>query len=1165
MQCLRCQHENPPQAKFCVECGGKFALTCSKCGTELPAEAKYCLECGQPVGVGSLVQSRFTSPQAYTPEHLAEKIRNSRSALPGERKQVTILFVDVVGSTAMAEKLDPEEMHQILDQAFELMLEEIHRYEGTVNQFLGDGFMALFGAPVGHEDHAVRAVHAGLGIRRVLSEYAKQLLTERGIDFTMRIGLNTGLVVVGAIGNDLRMDYTAIGDTTNLAARMQQHATPGTVLVAEPTYRHISGYFETRPVGPLTVKGKDEPVQAYEVLGALHGRTRLDLAAERGLTPYIGRIRELNVLSECFDKVKTGHGQVVFLVGEPGIGKSRLLFEFRRRLGEDATWLEGHSMSFGQSIAFHPLIDLLKRNFRIEESDTEETIVAKIERGVLIIGEELRPTLQYIRHLLSVDPGDSAVLSMDPQLRRGEIFEALRRLLLSAAELRPQAVVFEDLHWMDKATEECLQGIADSITRSRVLLILTYRPEYHHPFGERSYHTRIALDALSTADSAEMTKAILTTEHLPEELDALIVRKAEGNPFFVEEVVKSLQEIGAIRPAGDQYVLAKRLDEIFIPDTIQDVIMARIDRLEEAPKKTLQLASVIGREFTRRLVDRLAEIRERTEEFLRELKAIELIYEKSLFPELAYMFKHALTHEVAYNSLLVQRRKELHRMIGLAIEDLYANRLAEQYEVLGHHFSKAEDWAKALDYLLNAAEKATKAFAIREAVALYDHALEVAGRLSDAVDVRTLMSIHQAKMSLYFVLSDFESSRAEGERLLVLGRRAGDQVNEGRALAGMGLASLWAHDFDRALDFSRQAIEVATEVDAKPVLAGGHFVTGFVYGTLGRLDESTREIERALTISRQAGDVLHESLSLSFMGLEKNWGGNYDEASRLLSQGLRIARENNLVLPLLYSLFMHGVTLIGKGDYDAALINLEEGLALSEKVGDEVQRHRMLNSLGWLYIECGDLERAIDLSREGAKGARKRGDPETIANSEINLGDIFLAKGDLTLANEFLDGVHRLVKDPATSEWMRWRYSTHLFASLGGLWLAHGDYTKAQEFCDHCLDIATRTQSKKYLVKGWRFKGEIALARRQWDEAQHAFQQALTIAQAIGNPTQLWKAHAALGGLYTDTKKAELAEEAFNAAREVIERIKGSVQNPGLRASLESAPMFQRIYELSAK
>jgi tetratricopeptide (TPR) repeat protein len=381
----------------------------------------------------------------------------------------------------------------------------------------------------------------------------------------------------------------------------------------------------------------------------------------------------------------------------------------------------------------------------------------------------------------------------------------------------------------------------------------------------------------------------------------------------------------------------------------------------------------------------------------------------------------------------------------------------------------------------------------------------------------------------------------------------------------MGLASLWAHDFDHALDFSRQAIEVASAVDAKPVLAGGHFVTGFVYGVTARLDQASKELDRALTMSREAADVLHESFSLCFTGLATNWAGNYDEASRLVSEGLRIARENNLLAPLLYGLFMQGVTLTGKGDYDAALATLEEGLALSEKVGDQTQRHRMLNSLGWLYMECGDLDRAIDLNRQGAEGARKRGDPETISNPEINLGDIFLAKGDLTLAHEFLDGIHRLVRNPATSEWMKWRYSTHLFASLGDLWLARGDYAKALEFANHSFDIATRTQSRKNLVKGWRLKGEIALARHQWDEAENAFRQALTIAQAIGNPTQLWKSQVALGRLYTDTKKPELAQPAFQAAREVIDRIKDSVRNPGLRASLERAPMFQRIYELSAK
>src|SRR4029453_14476246 len=338
----------------------------------------------------------------------------------------------------------------------------------------------------------------------------------------------------------------------------------------------------------------------------------------------------------------------------------------------------------------------------------------------------------------------------------------------------------------------------------------------------------------------------------------------------------------------------------------------------------------------------------------------------------------------------------------------------------------------------------------------------------------------------------------------------------------------------------------------------------FVFGVTARLDAAAREMKRALTMSREAGDILHESLSLCFIGLVTNWTGNYDEASRLLDEGLRIARQNNLLVPLLYGLFMHGVTLTGKGDYDDALATLAEGLALSEKVGDEVQRHRMLNCLGWLYMECGDLDRAIDLSRQGAEGARKRGDRETIANPEINLGDIFLAKGDHTLANEFFDGVHRLVKDPATSDWMRWRYSTHLFSSLGDLWLARGDYTKAREFCDHCLDIATRTNSKKNLVKGWRLKGEIALARRQWDDAENALRQAVTVAQAIGNPTQLWKRHLTLGRFYSETKKPELAQQAFHAAREIIDQIKGSLRDAGLRASLDGAPMIQKIYDLSA-
>jgi class 3 adenylate cyclase/tetratricopeptide (TPR) repeat protein len=1163
MQCRQCQQANPPQAKFCLECGTRLALMCAQCGTELPASAKFCLECGHPVSGQSAGQSRFTPPAAYTPKHLADKILTSRTALEGERKQVTVLFVDVSGFTSLSERLDPEEVHGLMTRAFELMLTEVHRYEGTVNQFLGDGIMALFGAPIAHEDHAQRAVHTALGIRRTLEGYQEELRRGRGISFQVRQGLNTGLVVVGSIGNDLRMDYTAVGDTTNVAARLQAAADPGRIVISEATHRLMGGYFYTRSLGEFPLKGKAEPVGAWEVISAQIARTRLDIEAERGLTPFIGRDRELQLLLECFEKAKAGHGQVVFVVGEPGIGKSRLLLEFRRRLGDEATWLEGRSMSFGRSMAFHPLIDMLRRNFRIEEGDSEGAIVTKIERGVLRLGEDLRPTLPYLRYLLSVDPDDPVVLSMDPQQRRGEIFDALRRLTVRAAEVRPQIAVYEDGHWMDQATEEYLLFTADSIPTSRVLRILTYRTGYSQPFGERTYHTRIALNTLSTEHSVEIAQALLATESLPEELQALIVRKAEGNPFFVEEVVKSLLEVGALRRAGEGYVLAKRLDEIFVPDIIQDVIMARIDRLEEAPKRTLQLASVIGREFTRRLLDRIADIRARTEEFLRELKAIELIYEKSVFPELVYMFKHALTHEGAYNSLLVQRRRELHRLIALAIAELYTDRPAEQYEVLAYHFSKGEEWAKALEYLLKAAEKAAQTFATREAVVLYDQALEAAGQLGAAVDARTLMAIHQAKSHLYFLLSDFERSRTEGERFLTLARQSQDRVSEGAALVAMAHASRWAHDFDRALAYARQAIAVGEEADAKSALAGGLFITGMIHSSTDRLDQAKDEVNQALTVSRSGGDVFHQSLSLNRAGQLKNWEGEYVEASRLYSEALEIARKHNLLVPLLWGLF-NGVTLIGKGDYDAALATLEEGLALSEKVGDEVWHHRFLNSLGWLYLELGDLDRALDLNRQSAEGARKRGDHEVIANAELNLGDIFVLKGDHALAQQYLDGVHRLVKDPATSEWNRWRYSIHLFASLGELWLAKGDPAKAREFADQCLEIATRTNSRKYLVRGWRLRGETALACGQWDEAEEALRQALAIAQGIGNPTQLWKTHLALGQLQAEANRREQAEQSFQAACAVIDQIKANLQDPGLRTSLEQSPVIQRVYDLSA-
>ena len=1161
MKCSRCQHENEAGAKFCEECAAPLARACAKCGRPLSPTAKFCPECAHPTGLSAAPPpaQRLDSPESYTPKHLAEKILTSKTALEGERKQVTVLFADVSGFTSISERLDPEDVHAFMTQAFELMLAEVHRYEGTVNQFLGDGLMALFGAPVAHEDHARRAVHAALGIRQALDGYQDELRGAKGVTFRIRQGLNTGLVVVGSIGNDLRMDYTAVGDTTNLAARLQQAAQPGGIVISEATHRLISGYFDTLALGELSLKGKAAHVRAWDVVSAREGRTRLEVEVDRGLTPFVGRDRELRLVLECAEKAKAGHGQVVFVVGEPGIGKSRLLLEFKRRLGEDVAWRAGHAMSFGRAMPFHPVIDLVKRSFRLEERDTEQVIVEKVESAVLGLGEDLRPVLPYLRYLLSVDPGDPGVLRMDPKQRRAEIFHALRLLTLRAAEAKPQVLLFEDLHWIDQATEDFVAFVADSIPTSRVLLLLTYRPGYVHRLGDRTYHTRIMLDSLSAEHSIQMARAILVAEDLPEGLNALVARKAEGNPFFVEEVIRCLREAGEIRRDGDRYVLAKRLDEIFIPDTIQDVITARIDRLEEAPKKILQLGAVIGQEFTHRILDRLADVREQTGEFVQRLKALELIYEKSVFPELAYMFKHALTHDVAYTSLLVRRRKELHGLIGLAIEELYGDRLAEHYGVLAYHFTRGEEWPKALEYLFKAAEKAAKAFATREALTLYDQALEAAVQLRTAVDPGTVMAIHQAKCALFFVLSDFERSRAEGERVLEIARSVGDRAREGAALAAIAWASMWSQDLDNALAYATRAIDVVAEADVKPVLARSHFTIGFVHAVTGGLDRATSEIDRALAISRSGRDPIHQSLSLSVAGLLKNWEGEYGIAASLQSQALEMAREHNLLVPLLFAFFLHGLTLTGNGSYDRALATFEEGLLLAEKVGDEAIHHRILNCLGWLHFELGDLERATELNGRSAEVGRRRRDPGTLPNAEVNLGEIYLARGDLALAQDLLEGVHHYAQNPATSEWMRFRYSIRLFASLGELWLARGDLVKARGFAEQCLGLATRTNARRNLVKGWRLTGEIARAQRRWEDAKRALGTALGLAEAIGNPPQIWKTHIALGRLHVERKDPAAADGAYRAARAVIDGVIAGLQDVRLRSSFERGPWFKEV------
>jgi class 3 adenylate cyclase/tetratricopeptide (TPR) repeat protein len=1172
--CAGCGQANPAGAQFCGGCGSRLAAACPACQAPNPPTNRFCHQCGTALGAPSTVAPAAVdpsaSPRAYTPRHLAEKILTSAGALQGERKQVTVLFVDVAGFTSLSERLDPEEVHRLMSRAFDLMLAEVHRYEGTVNQFLGDGIMAIFGAPIAHEDHAVRAVHAALGIARALEAYQAELLP-RGIRFRARQGLNTGLVVVGSIGSDLRMDYTAVGDATNVAARMQQAGEPGRVTISEATHRLVRGFFETRSLGELAIKGKAEPVAAWEVLTARETRTRLEVAAERGLTPFVGRERELGLLLEAFERARGGHGQVAFLVAEAGMGKSRLLAELRRRIGGEAAWHEGHCLSFGRAMPFHPLIDLIRRQLDVGDGDTAAAIAAKVERGLATIGPDLAPAAPYLRALLSIDPGSADVGAMPPAQRRAETVEALRGMLVRSAEARPQVLVIEDLHWIDGVSEQFLTTLTESVPALRVLLVFTYRPGYASPFGERSYFTRVVPAALSSEESARIARAVLEADALPAELQVLVADKAEGNPFYIEELVRSLEETGALRGVGGRLALARPLSQIAVPDRIQDVIAARVDRLPEAPKLTLQLASVIGREFSRRLVDRVSQVGERTDGALRELGALELIHERRRFPELAYGFKHALTQDVAYASLLVQRRRELHRLVGTAIEELYADRLPEHFEVLAHHFSQTDDPERALTYLIRAAEKAAQAFGFRQALDLYEEALRAAARLGDRVPATTLMAIHSARADLFFGVGDFPRSRETAETLVDLARRVHDRPAEANALIQCASALQWAEDFPGALERAREAIELAEAAGAKRPLAGGLFVRGYVHAVSGELDAAKQDVERALAIGRAVGDPGRQALALHTLALRAAWRGEYRESLELAGEGVRLAREHRLLIPLLRCLWNQGAAWNDVGDYDAGLAALMEGLALAERIGDDSFVPRYQNTLGWLYLECGDLDRGMELSEQSYEvtGRSSRAGHSTGAERRAfirnNEADAWMARGDLASAADALAESSAIVRNPPPSRWMTWRYAMHCHVSQGQLALLRGDADGARRHAEQSLELGVPTGSRKFEAWAWRIKGESATARHAWDEADDALRRSFALATAIAQPRQTWLCHVALGRLDAARGRRDDALGRYRGAWDIITALRAATRDPDLRAGLESSPLVREVEDLSRR
>ena len=727
MKCPNCRGDNKEGAKFCNACGSKLEMICQKCGSANPPASKFCNECGHDLKKFKEVPPiDYSKPKSYTPKSLADKILTTRSSIEGERKLVTVLFADVANYTSMSEKLDPEEVHHIVDGCFRILMDEIHKYEGTITQFTGDGVMALFGAPIAHEDHAQRGCYAALLIQKALVEYGEKVRKNHGLDFQMRIGLNSGPVVVGSIGDDLRVDYTAIGDTTNLASRMESMAQPGTIRVSGHTYKLARNYFHFESLGKVPVKGKEEPQEAYELLKVSEVKTRIEAAVVSGLTKFVGRTKEMEALREVLEKAKSGSGQVVGIVGEAGVGKSRLIFEMRKMFPkEEYLYLEGRCLHYGSSIAYLPILDILRSYFEIKEGEREFLIKKKIKEKISGLDEKFEIVIPPFQELLSLKVEDEIYFKLEPMKKRERIFEAVRDLFIRESQKKPLVLVFEDLHWIDKTSEEFLDYFIGWIANRPILLILLYRPEYTHRWGSKSYYSNIGVDELSIRASGVLVQSILRDVEIVPELRDLILGKAAGNPLFMEELTHTLLENGSIQREGNQYILSRKASEIRVPDTIQGIIAARMDRLEENLKRIMQVASVIGREFAFRILQAILEMKEELKSHLLNLQGLEFIYEKRLFPELEYIFKHALTQEVAYNSLLLKRRKEIHEKIGGAIEELYPDRLEEFYEMLAYHYSRSDNLDKAYQYLKFSGSKSAKNHSNWEAFRFYKETIDI--------------------------------------------------------------------------------------------------------------------------------------------------------------------------------------------------------------------------------------------------------------------------------------------------------------------------------------------------------------------------------------------------------------------------------------------------------
>ena len=1097
MKCPKCQFANREIAKFCNECGYKFELECPECGTKNRLESKFCDQCGHDFR--KAVEDPaidYTQSKSYTPKHLADKILTTRSSLEGERKIVTVLFADVANYTSMSEKLDPEEVLQIMDGAFKIMMDETHKYEGTINQFTGDGIMAIFGAPVAHENHAQRACYTALSIQKAMANYSGKIEREYGFDFKIRIGINSGPVIVSAIGDDLRMDYTAVGDTTNLASRMESQAEPGTVLVSVHTHKITERYFDFNFMGKTEVKGKEEPQNIYELLTASEVVTRIEESIAIGLTRFVGRKNSMASLMEAYELVKSGVGQVVGVVGEAGVGKSRLILELQNRLPENEyTYLEGQCLQYGGSILYKPILDILRTFFDIKDDDREFVIKKKIEEQISVY-KNLKHSTPAFQDLLSAMVDDESFLKLEPKQKREKIFEAIRDLLISISQDKPLVMVVEDLHWIDDTSEDFIDYLIEWIASTPILLILLYRTEYQHKWSSKTYYRKIGLDHLRRDSSMELVKAMLEGADVDAELSDLILNRAAGNPLFMEEFTRTLIENGTIRIQDSQYVLSQKISDLHVPDTVQGIIAARMDRLEENLKRTMQVASVIGRDFAFRILQTITGMREDLKSYLLNLQGLEFIYEKKLFPELEYIFKHALTQEVAYNSLLLKRRKQIHENIGRAIEELYTERLEEFYEMLAYHYSRSDNLEYAAHYLKLSGEKAWRNFSTSESYKFFQEALGIYEKLPKSEkNKKTLMDI--SRLILY--------------PMVVLGFPNG------------------------SLEILQKGEKISNELNDKKNIANFCGYTGTYFAYQGKPKEGTLYLESKIDEARRKNDI-GMMVYLSF-GLIHIYmvSGDFFKLADISYEIISLIEKNNRKREFVFDAFdMYpwlccycGFSLGATGKFDEGKLYFQKSFDFYGGRTDEIIVGIFeLHYAQFYEIKC-DGKKTIEHAQKAIKILEKANWKVAIALAFYSLGNGHLFLGDLDAAQSIIEKGFLVYKEAPTPSSIVFYplLSSHIQYELGNL-------TKAQNLAKEALELTIKINMRNFegMVICWmgRIKGK--KINSSFEDAEKEILKGINIMQELNLKPMATMGYFFLGELYADNGRKDEALTNLNKA-----------------------------------